>query len=165
MTLLRGKRGCIFKKNQHRILMIRRKIATLKCKPSENSLYFRILLCLFKFFIIKKKKMYILKYMFTWCLRYSRAKSRSLDNLKLRWIKTTFLKKLVSLYIRVVLILGIFKFLGWQRLIWFEIKKKNIPQVSSVYLTFNLWRTAMQVSHLNNMGFWHWKINYLFRLK
>ena len=31
--------------------------------------------------------------------------------------------------------------------------KKNIPQVSSLYINFNLCRTAMQVSHLNNMGF------------
>ena len=31
--------------------------------------------------------------------------------------------------------------------------KKNIPQVSSLYLNFKLGRTAVQVSHLNNMGF------------
>ena len=31
--------------------------------------------------------------------------------------------------------------------------KKNISQVSSIYLKFNLCRTAIQVSHLNNMGF------------
>ena len=38
-------------------------------------------------------------------------------------------------------------------LIWFEINKNNIPQVSSLYLNFNLCHTAMQVSHLNNMRF------------
>ena len=60
----------------------------------------------------------------------------------------------VCVYIRVVLILGIFKFLRGQGLIWFEInKKKNIPQVSSFYVNFNPCLTAMQVSHLNNMGF------------
>ena len=32
-------------------------------------------------------------------------------------------------------------------------KKKNIPQVSSLYLNFSPGLTAMQVSHLNNMGF------------
>ena len=37
-------------------------------------------------------------------------------------------------------------------LIWFEINKKNIPQVSSLYLNFNQCRTAMQVSYLNNIG-------------
>ena len=59
------------------------------------------------------------------------------------------------MYIRVVLILGIFDFLRLQRLIWFEInkkKKKQHPQVSSLYLNFNLMQ-AMQVSHLNNIEF------------
>ena len=56
-------------------------------------------------------------------------------------------------YFRVVLILGILEFLGWQRLIWFEIKWKNISQVSSLYLNFNLCLTVMQVSRLNNKGF------------
>ena len=51
------------------------------------------------------------------------------------------------------LIWRIFEFLFSQRLIWFEIKKKNIPQVSSLYPNFNLCQTTMQI-HLNNMGFW-----------
>ena len=54
---------------------------------------------------------------------------------------------------RVVLILGILEFLRRERL-WFEINKKKISsQVSSLYLNFNLSRTAMQVSHLNNLRF------------
>ena len=31
--------------------------------------------------------------------------------------------------------------------------KKNIPQVSNLYLNFNLCRTVMQVSQINNPGF------------
>ena len=58
------------------------------------------------------------------------------------------------MYIRVVLILDIFEYLRGQGLIWLEIKKKkNIPQVSSLNLNFDLCPTAMQVSHLNNMRF------------
>ena len=64
-----------------------------------------------------------------------------------------------------VLILGIFVFLCYPMLKWFEIKKKNIPQVSSLYLNFNMYPTSMNVSHLNSMGFWHWTINFLFRPK
>ena len=37
-----------------------------------------------------------------------------------------------------VLILDIFEYLLGQGLIWLEINKKNIPQVSSLCLNFNL---------------------------
>ena len=56
------------------------------------------------------------------------------------------------MYIRVVLILIIFEFLCWQRLIWFEINKQKYPPSFKSLSNFNLCRTAMQVSHLNNMG-------------
>ena len=59
-----------------------------------------------------------------------------------------------SMGIMVVLILGIFGFVRWQRLMWFEIKKKNIPQVPSQYLNFNLCRDASFPSIINNNGFW-----------
>ena len=36
--------------------------------------------------------------------------------------------------------------------IWLEMIKKNIPQISRLDFNFNLYRTAMQVSHLNNPG-------------
>ena len=51
-------------------------------------------------------------------------------------------------YIREALILGIFEFLCSQMLIWFGMNKNKHPQVSSLYLNFNICRTAMQVSHL-----------------
>ena len=38
-------------------------------------------------------------------------------------------------------------------MIGYKKKKKIFPQVPNLYLNFNLCRTAMQVSHLNNMGF------------
>ena len=43
-----------------------------------------------------------------------------------------------------------------EALIWFEINKKNITQISSLYLNFNPCLTVMQVFYLNNMGFWVW---------
>ena len=60
----------------------------------------------------------------------------------------------IAEHTRVVLNVGIFEFSRRQRLTWFEInKKKYILQVSSLYLNFNLRRTAIKVSRLNNMGY------------
>ena len=56
---------------------------------------------------------------------------------------------------RVVLILGIFKFLRWQRFIWFEINKNKISakfQVSISILICAAQRCKFHI--LNNMGFW-----------
>ena len=52
-----------------------------------------------------------------------------------------------------VLILNIFEYLRGQDHIWLEINLKKYPSKFQVYLNFNLCRTTMQVSHLNNMAF------------
>ena len=44
-------------------------------------------------------------------------------------------------------------------------KKKNIPQVSSLYLNSILCHTAMQVFHLNNIGFLTLKYQYFIPAK